>query len=89
MSTEPDLTAELDAAEEIVMGRAEAVVTEVWWGVRYTSACGRHVTSYGDEENARDEITRSNRLHRDMKADLLRREITTITTPWEEIPNGG
>ena len=29
----PDLTAELDAAEAIVMGRAEAIVTE--WGVRY------------------------------------------------------
>ena len=31
--SEPDLTSELDAAEDIVMGRAETVVTE--WGVRY------------------------------------------------------
>ena len=83
---EPDLTSELDAAEEIVMGRAETVVTEVWWGVRYTAGCGEHVTSYASEDRAREEIDRSNRLHRDMKADLLRREITTITTPWEEVP---
>jgi hypothetical protein len=67
-------------------GGAEAVNTETWWGVRYRSSSGQHITSYGDEENARDEITRSNRLHRDMKATLLRREITTITTPWEEVP---
>lgn len=33
MSSEPDLTAEMDAAEDIVMGRAETVKTE--WGVRY------------------------------------------------------
>ena len=32
MTGDPDLTAELDAAEDIVMGRVEAVVTE--WGVR-------------------------------------------------------
>jgi hypothetical protein len=82
----PDLTAELDAAEEIVMGRAESVETEVWWGVRYTASCGEHITSYGDEENARHEIACSDRLHRDTRHTLLRREITTITTPWEEVP---
>lgn len=30
MQPEPDLTAELDAAEEIVMGHAEAVVTDLY-----------------------------------------------------------
>ena len=47
MSPEPDLTAELDAAEDIVMGRAERVVTE--WGVRALSG---YVTKLGSDEEA-------------------------------------
>jgi hypothetical protein len=85
VSPEPDLSAELDAAEDIVMGRAETVETEVWWGVRYTSSCGEHITSYASEDRAREEIDRSNRLHRATKHTLLRREITTVTTPWETV----
>jgi hypothetical protein len=82
---EPDLTAELDAAEDIVTGRAETVATEVWWGVRYTAGSGEHITSYASDDEARKEIIRSNRLNRDTRHALLRREITTITTPWEEV----
>lgn len=63
-----------------------AEVTEVWWGVRYTSSSGEHITSYGDEEAARGEIARSARLHGDIRHTLLRQEVTTITTPWEEVP---
>ena len=40
---EPDLTRELDAAEEIVMGRAESVVTE--WGVRRADGIDIHCAS--------------------------------------------
>jgi hypothetical protein len=39
MPPEPDLTSGLDAAEDIVMGRAETVVTE--WGNRYDPVTGR------------------------------------------------
>lgn len=65
---------------------AATTVAEVWWGVRYASSCGQHITSYGDEGDARREIARSSRLHRDMRHTLVRREVTTITTPWEEVP---
>lgn len=64
---------------------AETVVTEAWWGVRYTSSCGGHITSYGTESTAREEIARSSRLHCATEHALMRREITTITTPWEEV----
>lgn len=45
--SEPDLSAELDAAEAIVMGGAEAVVTE--WGLRTPSG---YVTKIGSGEDA-------------------------------------
>ena len=47
MADHPDLTAELDVAEDIVTGRVEAVVTE--WGVRSPSG---YVTRLGSDEEA-------------------------------------
>ena len=44
--TEPDLSAELDVAEEIVMGRVESVETQ--WGVRYDAESSR-VAVYGTQ----------------------------------------
>ncbi len=48
---EPDLTAELDEAEEIVTGRAEAIVTE--WGVRYDDLSGKPAILGAGPDNER------------------------------------
>ena len=77
MSTpEPDLTSELDAAEEIVMGRAETVETE--WGIRRDAAPER-VWEYGTDEH---------RARKDQRAvsgggSLVRRSVTY--GPWTEV----
>lgn len=75
MSTEPDLTAELDAAEDIVMGRTETVVTE--WGMRHDD-CLTDVHDYGrDEKAARQSVADHARLN----GQLVRRTVTN--RPWE------
>jgi hypothetical protein len=84
---EPDLTAELDAAEEIVMGRAEAVVTE--WGVDCTDGRGEHrvnfgESQYGSESDARAMIDRDQRNGIGDHNVLVRRTVTY--GPWEEVP---
>jgi hypothetical protein len=80
LSDEPDLTAELDEAEEIVMGRAESVVTE--WGVRYDDL-SREAAVLGsgpdNERRARHEV----RCWPD-SAVLVRRTVTY--SPWEPAP---
>jgi hypothetical protein len=71
----PDLTAELDAAEDIVMGRAEKVETE--WGVRY--APGRvGIVGMGpdNERHARWETESE-------PGTLVRRTVTY--GPWEDV----
>lgn len=78
MSDEPDLTAELDAAEDIVMGRVASVVTE--WGMRHDD-CLTDVHDYGrDEEAARKSVTDHARLN----GKLVRRTVTY--SPWETVP---
>ena len=78
MSTpEPDLAAELDAAEDIVMGRAETVVTE--WGISRDAAPER-VWEYGTDEH---------RARKDQRCvagggSLVRRTVTY--GPWEPVP---
>jgi len=75
--TEPDLTAELDAAEAIVMGRVELITTE--WGVRH-DGCLDDVHDYGwDEKAARQSVVDHARLN----GRLLRRTVTY--SPWEEV----
>ncbi len=72
MPDEPDLTAELDAAEDIVTGRVDKIETE--WGVRQ----GEHVRTYGtDEHRARMEQKFISR-----RSTLVRRAVTY--GPWEE-----
>lgn len=44
----PDLSAELDAAEDIVMGRVSAVETE--WGVRWQEGGLEQIDAYGSDE---------------------------------------
>jgi len=78
--TEPDLSAELDAAEDIVTGRAEAVVTE--WGVRSPSG---YVTRLGSDEEA-EEVARE--LAEDYEREgntgaFVRRTVTY--GPWEPV----
>ncbi len=79
MADHPDLTAELDVAEDIVTGRVEAVVTE--WGVRSPSG---YVTRLGSDEEA-------GKVARELAEDygregspgaLVRRTVTY--GPWEE-----
>ena len=80
LSEEPDLTRELDAAEAIVTGRAEAVVTE--WGVRYDHHGGKVGilgTGPDNERRARHEVT----CWPDTSS-LVRRTVTC--SPWEEVP---
>lgn len=81
MPDEPDLTAELDAAEVIVMGRAETVVTE--WGVRYEPEFSRTVAICGtgpdNERRARHEVSCWPE-----SATLVRRTVTY--GPWEAVP---
>jgi hypothetical protein len=75
---DPDLTAELDAAEDIVTGRAEAIVTE--WGVRVPYEVPR-VAPYGsDEWAARRDVARG----KDLGYALVRRTVTY--GPWEDVP---
>ena len=73
---DPDLTAELDAAEDIVTGRVESV--EVQWGVRYED--GRTLP-YGNSRT-------SERMARlDAATDpgtVVRRTVTY--GPWEDVP---
>ncbi len=77
LSEEPDLTAELDAAEEIVTGRAEAIVTE--WGMRHDD-CLTDVHDYGrDKEAARQSVADHARLN----GRLVRRTVTY--GPWENV----
>jgi hypothetical protein len=71
--SEPDLTAELDAAEDIVMGRVDAVVTE--WGVRYENHDLPYGTSHLSEQMARRDA-------RTDQAVVIRRTVTY--SPWEE-----
>lgn len=73
---EPDLTSELDAAEEIVMGRAETVVTE--WGVRYDGIDPR-VIPYGTSRNSE----RMARLDAATDRETVVRRTVTYG-PWEE-----
>ena len=85
---EPDLTSELDAAEDVVMGRAETVVTE--WGVDCTDGRGEHRVSFGDgkdgaKEEARAMIDRDRRNGIGAHDVLVRR--TVKYGPWEEIPD--
>jgi hypothetical protein len=78
MGDEPDLFAEFDAAEAIVTGRAEAVVTE--WGMRHDD-CLTDVHDYGrDEGAARQSVADHARLN----GRLVRRTVTY--GEWEEVP---
>ena len=61
--------------------------TEVWWGIRFTSSCGSHITPYSSDFEARREMALPKWRHDEPRLTLLRREITTITTPWEEVPS--
>jgi hypothetical protein len=74
---EPDLTAELDTAEDIVMGRIEAV--EIEWGVRYGDEgyVGIHGTGPDRERHAR--------LEADSEPGTLVRRTVTYG-PWEDVP---
>jgi hypothetical protein len=82
MADEIDLTAELDAAEAIVMGRIETVKTE--WGARRPDLASG-VFNTGSDEDAE-------KLARLLAADQEKRGITgalvrrTVTYgPWEEV----
>lgn len=81
MSTEPDLTAELDAVEGIVMGRAESVVTE--WGSRNPDGSDVFWMGKLNEESARSAVASRNR--RGLPTVLVRRTVTY--GPWEEVPD--
>ncbi len=77
MPDDLDLTAELDAAEDIVMGRAGSVVTE--WGVRYDDLSPSAAilgTGPDNERRARHEVTCWPE-----SATLVRRTVTY--GPWE------
>jgi hypothetical protein len=80
----PDLTSELDAAEEIVMGRAEAIETE--WGVRRPDLASgvRNCGSDGDSEQFARYIA-ADQEKRGITGALLRRTVTY--GPWEEVPD--
>jgi hypothetical protein len=78
LSEEPDLTRELDEAEEIMSGRAESIVTE--WGVRYDDLSGTAAvlgSGPDNERRARHEV----RCFPD--ATLVRRTVTY--GPWETV----
>ena len=82
MNEGPDLTAELDAAEAIVMGTA---TTETQWGVRTPSG---YVTRIGsDEEAAKMARTLAGDWEREGHPDALVRRTVTYG-PWEEISGG-
>ncbi len=80
MAEHPDLTAELDAAEAIVTGRAEAIVTE--WGSLDSS--GRLFVYGHDEFVARSVVASRERYG--LHDTLVRRTVTY--GPWEEAPPG-
>jgi hypothetical protein len=75
--SEPDLTAELDAAGDIVTGRAEAVVTE--WGFELPGSPVQ-VLSYGTGEGIARNVARYH------EGTLVRRTVTY--GPWEEAGDG-
>ena len=83
MGSDPDLFAELDAAEAIVMGRTEAV--QVQWGSRDES--GKEFI-YGSNAIALPEASAraavASRARHGCRDVLLRRTITY--SPWEEVP---
>jgi len=86
----PDLTAELDAAEAIVIGGAESVVTE--WGVDCTDGRGEHRVNFGDgqygsEGEARAMIGRDQRNGIGAHNVLVRRTVTY--GPWEPVREDG
>ena len=66
----PDLTAELDEAEAIVTGRAEAIVTE--WGMRHDD-CLTDVHDYGRDKEA---ACQSVADHARLNGRLVRRTVT-------------
>jgi hypothetical protein len=82
MEAEPDLTAELDDAEEIVMGRAETV--EVEWGV---SRWAEHREHWFGTDAEAERVARA--VARDHERSgtpgvLIRRTVTY--GPSEEVP---
>jgi hypothetical protein len=79
-SDEPDLFTELDAADAIVMGRIEAVVTE--WGCRMLDGDVFEYRNLGGEA-ARAMV--ASRHQRGLGGVLVSREVTT--GPWEEVPD--
>ena len=81
MSDGPDLTAELDAAEEIVMGRAESVKTE--WGVRQPG--DGIVIPNANEYLARLNAAGQNGVPTSMDGGTVVRRTVTYG-PWEEVP---
>ena len=82
LSDEPDLFAELDAAEAIVMGGA---TVETEWGVRYVSGSGHErVAWFGTDEEAEKIARRAAVDYRRMGGTLVRRTVTY--SPWEEVP---
>jgi hypothetical protein len=80
----PDLTRELDEAEAIVTGRAEAIVTQ--WGSRDP---GGLVFVYGADAVALSEATARSAVQgrrRHGSADVLLRRTVTYG-PWEDVPD--
>ncbi len=79
MPDDMDLTAELDAAEDIMTGRVESV--EIQWGVRYEQELTRSVAVIGtgpdNERRARHEVACWPET-----AALVRRTVTY--TPWQD-----
>lgn len=73
---EPDLTAELDAAEDMVMGRVDRIETE--WGWREPD--GSVFESNLSEAAARAVVARID----SRPVTLVRRTVTY--TPWEAVP---
>jgi hypothetical protein len=89
LSDEPDLMAELDAAEAVITGGA-TVVTE--WGVDCTDGRGEHRVNFGDskygsEDEARAMIDRDQRNGIGDHDVLVRRAVTY--GPWEEVAGDG
>ena len=76
--TEPDLTAQLAGAEDIVMGRAESVVTE--WGVRCADGA---VLQCASEYLARLNAAGENGIPTRMDGGTPVRRTVTYG-PWEE-----
>ena len=75
MSDAPDLMTELDAAEDIVMGRADRIATD--WAVACLCGGVREILVYDDEEDARRHLL----LH--SGSYLVRRMVTY--GPWEDV----